>query len=406
MTRRSARVAAAGGAILALGLLLAAPAPLLPRAAADTGVTGTTIRIGIHAPITGAAAFPQNAFDKGKDVYWKYIAEKGGIFGRNVDVVLRDDQSNQSAALQACGDLVQNQQVFILLGMGVASSAEMTTCAAYAASKGVPYLSTGVGQDGLTGKSTYFATSQTYAQQHPALVSYIKNVLHKTKLAIVVDNTPALNETQTSITQQAQQAGLNIVRNSRISETASDSELLSEANALRTSAAEVVYLLTSPVNFIKLAQNANNQAYNPIYMGPGISSGLNIVAEAGCPAIGAAKFFSPFPGLDVIDNLDPAYKTSYQKYNGSVPPADDVGLAEWGLAKLIGAVLQATGADLTRQSFMATLQSGKEFATNVYPAVSYSSTARFGAKSAHLLEADCANSPRRFKTIAQFTTGF
>ena len=207
MTRRSARVAAAGGAILALGLLLAAPAPLLPRAAADTGVTGTTIRIGIHAPITGAAAFPQNAFDKGKDVYWKYIAEKGGIFGRNVDVVLRDDQSNQSAALQACGDLVQNQQVFILLGMGVASSAEMTTCAAYAASKGVPYLSTGVGQDGLTGKSTYFATSQTYAQQHPALVSYIKNVLHKTKLAIVVDNTPALNETQTSITQQAQQAG-------------------------------------------------------------------------------------------------------------------------------------------------------------------------------------------------------
>ena len=55
---------------------------------------------------------------------------------------------------------------------------------------------------------------------------------------------------------------------------------------------------------------------------------------------------------------------------------------------------------------MATLQSGKEFATNVYPAVSYSSTARFGAKSAHLLEADCANTPRRFKTIAQFTTGF
>src|SRR5438105_1284799 len=241
MTRRSARVAAAGGAILALGLLLAAPAPLLPRAAAETGVTGTTIRIGIHAPITGAAAFPQNAFDKGKDVYWKYIAEKGGIFGRNVDVVLRDDQSNQSAALQACGDLVQNQQVFILLGMGVASSAEMTTCAA-----------------------------------------------------------------------------------------------------------EVVYLLTSPVNFIKLAQNANNQAYNPIYMGPGISSGLNIVAEAGCPAIGAAKFFSPFPGLDVIDNLDPAYKTSYQKYNGSVPPADDVGLAEGGLAKPIGAVLQATGPDLAR----------------------------------------------------------
>jgi hypothetical protein len=117
------------------------------------------------------------------------------------------------------------------------------------------------------------------------------------------------------------------VRNSRISENASDSELLSEANALRTSGAEVVCILTSPVNFTKLAKNAKAQAYIPIWMGPGISSGLNIVAEAGCPDIGAAKFLSPFPGLDVIDNLDPDCKTSYQKYNVGTPP-DDVGIAE------------------------------------------------------------------------------
>jgi ABC-type branched-subunit amino acid transport system substrate-binding protein len=84
--------------------------------------------------------------------------------------------------------------------MGVTDPGEIVNCAAYAASKGVPYLSTGVGQDGLTGRASYFATSQTYAQQHPALVSYITHALHKTKLAIVVDNTAGLKETQTSIT--------------------------------------------------------------------------------------------------------------------------------------------------------------------------------------------------------------
>ena len=106
------------------------------------------------------------------------------------------------------------------------------------------------------------------------------------------------------------------MRQSRIGKNASDSELLSEANALRTSGAEVVYLLTSPVNFVKLATNGQAQAYSPIYMGPGITNGINIVAEAGCPAIGPAKFFSPFPQLDVIDQLDPDYQKSYQKYNG------------------------------------------------------------------------------------------
>ena len=101
---------------------------------------------------------------------------------------------------------------------------------------------------------------------------------------------------------------------------------------MRASGAEVVYILTSPVNFIKLATNGQAQAYSPVYMGPGITNGINIVAEAGCPAIGAAKFLSPFPQLDVIDNLDPDYQQAYQKYNGG--KGDDIGLAEWGLSKV------------------------------------------------------------------------
>ena len=383
----------------------ATPAPVpggpAPAGAADrTGVSDTKIRIGIHAPITGAAPFPQNAFDKGKDVYWKYLAEKGGIFGRNVEIVFRDDQFNPSRAVQVCREMVEQEKVFILLG--AAGSEQITACARYANSMGVPYLSAGVNEDGLTGLSSYFATSQTYVQQNPVLVSYIVNKLHKTKIAIVLNNTPALNETQQSVTKLAEAAGLDIVRNSRIGKNASDSELLSEANALRSSGAEVVYLLTSPVNFIKLATNAQAQAYSPVYMGPGITNGLNIVAEAGCPAIGSAKFLSPFPQLDVIDNLDPDYQKSYQKYNGS--KGDDIGLAEWGLSKVIGAMLQAAGKDLSRQSFVSALESGKEFATNVYPVVTYGGSIRFGAKSAHLLEADCDS--RSFKTIAQFATGF
>ncbi|HYH49987.1 MAG TPA: ABC transporter substrate-binding protein [Acidimicrobiia bacterium] len=379
----------------------AVPGPVAPAGPVDrTGVSDNKIRIGIHAPITGAAPFPQNAFDKGKDVYWKFIAEKGGIFGRNIEIVFRDDQFNPSRAVQVCREMVEQEKVFIL--MGAAGSEQITACARYANSLGVPYLSAGVNEDGLTGLRTYFATSQTYHQQHPALVSYVANKLKKTKLAIVLNNTPALNETQQSVTKFAQAAGLNIVRQSRIGKNASDSELLSEANALRTSGAEVVYLLTSPVNFIKLATNGQAQAYSPIFMGPGITNGLNIVAEAGCPAIGPAKFFSPFPQLDVIDSLDADYQKSYQKYNGG--KGDDIGLAEWGLSKVVGAMLQATGRDLSRQSFLATLESGKEFVTNVYPVVSYNGTIRFGAKSSHLLEADCSS--RSFKTIAQFATGF
>ncbi|HLF40819.1 MAG TPA: ABC transporter substrate-binding protein, partial [Acidimicrobiia bacterium] len=376
------------------------PAPAPSGAVDRTGVTDTKIRIGIHAPITGAAPFPQNAFDKGKDVYWKFLAEKGGVHGRNVEVVFRDDQFNPSRAVQVCREMVEQEKVFILFG--AAGSEQITACARYANSVGVPYFSGGVNEDGLQGIQSYFAVSQTYAQQSPVIVSLIKNKIGKSKIAIVLNNTPALNETQRSITATAQEAGLTVVRNSRIGKNASDSELLSEANALRTSGAEVVYILTSPVNFIKLATNAQAQAYSPIYVGPGVTNGLNIVAEAGCPAIGAAKFLSPFPQLDAIDKLDPDYKPSYAKYAEGEP--DDIGIAEWGLSKVAHKMLEATGRDLSRQSLFQTLVSGKEFVSNVYPVVSYTGSVRFGAKSMHLLEADCNS--RTFKTAAAFTTGF
>src|SRR5262249_35488239 len=156
-----------------------------------------------------------------------------------------------------------------------------------------------------------------------------------------------------------------------------------EANQLRSSGAEVVYILTSPVNFIKLATNAYAQAFSPVWTGPGITNGINIVTEAGCPAIQGAKFLSPFPQLDVIDKFDPDYKPAYQKYGGGEP--DDIGLVEWGLNKVLHRMLDAAGKDLSRQSFMAAMTSGKAFETNVFPTVSYDATIRFGAKTAHVL---------------------
>ena len=33
----------------------------------------------MHAPVTGAAPFPQSAFEQAEDLYWKHLAEKGGV---------------------------------------------------------------------------------------------------------------------------------------------------------------------------------------------------------------------------------------------------------------------------------------------------------------------------------------
>jgi hypothetical protein len=48
--------------------------------------------------------------------------------------------------------------------------------------------------------------------------------------------------------------------------------------------------------------------------------------------------------------------------------------------------------------------SGRTFHSNVYPDVTYSDTIRFGAHTAHLLEADCT--ARSWRTTGRFVADF
>jgi ABC-type branched-subunit amino acid transport system substrate-binding protein len=402
----SARPAAAAGVAGAAGPGLSptsTTAPGAPAVAAGPhdrdGVSDKEIVIGIHAPLTGAAPVPEDSVDKAKDLYWKWLAERGGIFGRNVRIVFRDDQYNPSRAVTVCRELVEQEHAFLLVGIG---TDQVVSCARYASQVGVPYISSGGGQAAVAGLANYFAISMNFPQQAPLVAQAVKRA-GKTRVAVLVINTPNYDDTFTALVGSAKDAGLTVVRADRIGKQASQSEVLAEANNLRVSGAEAVLLMVAPVTFIDLAHSAQGQAYTPLWTGPGLSNGLNLVAEFGCPSIAGARFLSPFPELDVIDRFDADYKPAYRKYNNGAEP-DDLGLMVWGLSKTLHRFLTATGPDLGRARFMATLDSGQEFSSGIFPPVRFGPGHHFGATQAHLLEADCTN--RRYRTLATFAAGF
>ena len=360
------------------------------------GVTDKEIVIGIHAPVTGAAPFPQATFDEGKEVFWK---AKGAINGRTVRVEFFDDQFNPSRAVQVCRELVESKKVFLLIGGGGAD--QITACAKYANQVGVPYLSAGVNQSGLEALKTYFALSLTYSQQSPILAQLVKKKLGKTKVGILVADTPSFSDAQASFTKAATDQGLEIVYNEKINKNASQSETLTAAQGLQSKGAEAVYVLTAPTVFLQLAQQATGQGYNPQYVGPGITSGLNTVASVGCPGIGEARFLSPFPQLD--DPTAVEYQAAYNNQNKK--NGDDIGFALWGLSSILAEMFKASGQDLGRAKFIGTLQSGQAFGGGVYPEAKYSPGKPFGGSAMHLLKADCAGG-RKYVTEAKNVTGF
>lgn len=384
----------------------------VPGAPDRTGIddANKVIKIGVHAPVTGAAPIEQKTFDKGKDVYWQWLAKNGGLYGGyRVEIKFYDDKFEPVEARRRCSQLVEQDKVFLLIG--AAGADQITACANYANSKNVPYLSAGVNTEGLDGLRTYFAVSETYAQQMPQLAQMVKSQIGVKKLGLAVLDSKSFADARAAARKAFTAAGFQIVADKNVPKDTNAPGGKAIAGDLQDAGAEIVLALVSPTIFLYIANGAQSEAYFPEYVGPGVTNGLNTVATAGCPAIGKAKFFSPFPQLDAIDSMDPAYRPAYQEFitnKDSSQRPDDIGIALWGLNKSLHQMFKAIPdvKQLSRQSFISTLTSGKTFSTGVYPSVTFSPTDHFGADTVHLLEADCQAAPAQFKTKAKFAKSF
>ena len=335
-------------------------------------------------------------------MYWK--TPEGKVFSRTVRVFFEDDKFDPATAVQKCKKMVEENKVFVLIGGGGAD--QITACAKYAQSVGVPYLSAGVNEAGLSNLRSYFALSTTYSQQSPFLTQLISKQFPGKKVGIAVADSGSFNDAHASITKAFTGAGFEIVYNKRIPKSANAGDGANIANAMQTSGAEVIYFLSSPTTFLYVAA-ALNPVYSPQFVGPGITSGLATVAEIGCQGrkgVDKAIFLSPFPQLDVIDQIDPGYQKAYQDQLGK--KGGDLGLALWGLSKQLKTMFDAAGKDMTRQSFVTTIEGGTAFAGGVYPPVTYSTRSHFGGSQVHAVQADCSTNPGSYKTIATFVSGF
>ncbi|MBU1332823.1 MAG: ABC transporter substrate-binding protein [Gammaproteobacteria bacterium] len=98
---------------------------MLPRAAAVAtlsltlglpALAETPIKIGLVAALSGQSAKSGEALTRGLTVAIDEINAGGGILGRPVELIRRDDESNPAKGMLAARELIQREQVTVLFG--------------------------------------------------------------------------------------------------------------------------------------------------------------------------------------------------------------------------------------------------------------------------------------------------
>ena len=86
------------------------------QAAADPGVTPTTIVLGQAAVFSGPAAQLGIQMRNGIKAYLEHVNAGGGVHGRKIELVTEDDRYEPSVAPAASRKLIEERKVFALLG--------------------------------------------------------------------------------------------------------------------------------------------------------------------------------------------------------------------------------------------------------------------------------------------------
>jgi branched-chain amino acid transport system substrate-binding protein len=100
-------------AALAAGALIAATQV---SARTDSPAAKPPIKIGISLPLTGNFSDPGTAAQRGYQVWRDLVNKHGGLLGRKIQLIIRDDASNQNTIVSDYNRLISEDKVDLLLG--------------------------------------------------------------------------------------------------------------------------------------------------------------------------------------------------------------------------------------------------------------------------------------------------
>jgi branched-chain amino acid transport system substrate-binding protein len=84
--------------------------------AAGGGEDAAPLKIGASLPLTGEFSEPGKAAKQGYEVWAEMVNENGGLLGRQVELVIKDDASNQNTVVADYNALISGDKVDLLLG--------------------------------------------------------------------------------------------------------------------------------------------------------------------------------------------------------------------------------------------------------------------------------------------------
>ena len=380
MIRKNRRKLISASAVIAAGSMLLAATP---AQAAEQGVSATSIKLGITIPMTGIASPGYNKIPGAMKAYFDYVNANGGVNGRKITLVVKDDQYIPTLAVAKANELILKDKVFALIGtLGTASTKAISRSAQLSA-RGIPSLFVNTGFSGFADKKAYptsFSILPSYQMEAKVIGKYLDDNYAGKKIGLIYQD----DDFGVDALNGFKQAGINFAI--KVPYAAGSQGVAGVAGTwitkLQAAAPDVVILFGVSSATAAALGNAYAYKYAPKWILGSVGGDATTFAASKVPPafLAGAKglSFAPAPS-DSADEYIKMFMDVNTTYNKGVAFDNNI-VAGMTSAFLAVQAIKAAGPNLTRKGLMSAIEKGAStFANPALTPLGYSATSHVGA---------------------------
>jgi ABC-type branched-subunit amino acid transport system substrate-binding protein len=375
MNRRKLITASAVLAVVGLA------ATAIPAQAAEVGVSSTQIKLGMTLPMTGTASLGYNKIPGAAKAYFDYLNANGGIYGRKVTLVVKDDRYVPTEAVSKTNELILKDKVMALLAPLGTANVKAVASSVNPARRGIPVMFVNTGFSGFADAKKYpttYAVLPSYVMEAKIMGQYINENFAGKKIGLLYQD----DDFGTDALAGFKTAGTNFaIKVPYASGSQAAATAAGWITKFKAAEVDVVILFGVTSASLYMLATAAQLKYAPQWMIGSVGGDATTLKLAGVPAgvLYNAIGFSPVPAT--TDMKDEYVKLFSDIYAKAVPgSAFDLNvLLGMNSAFMAAQALKAAGQNPTRKSLLAAIDSkGATFANSALVPLGYSKTSHVG----------------------------
>ena len=356
-------------------------ATAIPAQAKEVGVSATEIKLGMTLPMTGTASLGYNKIPGAAKAYFDYLNANGGINGRKVTLVVKDDRYVPTEAVAKTNELILKDKVMALLAPLGTANVKAVASSVNPGRRGIPVLFVNTGFSGFADKKKYpttYTVLPSYIMEAKIMGEYIKDNFAGKKIGLLYQD----DDFGIDALAGFKTAGVNFaVRVPYASGSQSATAAAGWITKFKAAEADVVILFGVSSATSAMLGTAAQLRYAPQWMLGSVGGDATTIRATGVPPVvlNGAIGFSPVPAT--TDMKDEYVKFFSDIYAKAVPgsPFDLNVLLGMNTAFMTAQALKAAGSNPTRKSLINAINTrGATFANSALVPAGYSRTSQVG----------------------------